>query len=358
MRIGVDARDLAGHSTGVGRYLGGLLREWCGGERASPHDFVLYSHAPVSVPFDQTRVRLRTVPGTGGTWWQQVQLRTEATRDRLDLFFAPGYAAPLRLPIPVVVAVHDVSFAAHPEWFAAREGLRLRWLARRTAQAAKAVITISEFSRCEIIEHLGVNDTRIRVIPPGISPPPRSQALDAKGPSVLFVGSIFNRRHVPDLIRAFTPIARRHPSISLDIVGDNRSFPHEDLSGIVAAEQLEGRVRLRSYVDDRELGALYASARAFAFLSEYEGLGLTPLEALATGVPPVLLDTPVAHESCGAAALYVKPGDVAATTQALELLLFDEATRARLVQAAPRVLERYNWPRAAAQTLSVLEEAG
>ena len=103
---------------------------------------------------------------------------------------------------------------------------------------------------------------------------------------------------------------------------------------------------------------LYARARAFAFLSEYEGLGMTPLEALAAGVPPLLLDTAVAHESCGDAALYVGPGDLPATARALEDILADEATRSRLIKAAPAALARYSWPRAARETLALIERSG
>ena len=104
----------------------------------------------------------------------------------------------------------------------------------------------------------------------------------------------------------------------------------------------------------RGTGTLFGAARAFAFLSEYEGLGFPPLEALAARVPPLLLDTPVARESCGDAALYVSLDDVAGTTLALERLLFDEAVRERILTAAPRVLARYSWPRAARETLDVL----
>src|SRR6201999_3216517 len=105
-----------------------------------------------------------------------------------------------------------------------------------------------------------------------------------------------------------------------------------------------GQVRWHEYVTDEQLAALYADARAFAFLSEYEGLGLTPLEALAAGVPPLLLDTPVARESCGDAALYVALGDRRATADAIERLLFDEALRARLLASAPDALAKYTWP--------------
>jgi alpha-1,3-rhamnosyl/mannosyltransferase len=171
----------------------------------------------------------------------------------------------------------------------------------------------------------------------------------------LYVGSIFNRRHVPDLIRAFGPIARSYAGVSLDIVGDNRSYPKQDLRRTIEAEGLHDSVRWHEYVSDAELDVFYARASAFAFLSEYEGLGLTPLEALAAGVPAVLLDTPVARESCGDAAIYVPTNDLRAVTQALEQLLFDDATRGRLLAAAPGVLARYSWPKAARETLAVLE---
>src|SRR5438445_279627 len=82
-------------------------------------------------------------------------------------------------------------------------------------------------------------------------------------------GSIFNRRHVPHLIRAFAPIARAHADASLDIVGDDRTYPHEDLPAAIASEGLQRQVRWHQYVTDDQLRGLYASARAFAFLSEY-----------------------------------------------------------------------------------------
>ena len=142
-----------------------------------------------------------------------------------------------------------------------------------------------------------------------------------------------------------------------ELVGDNRSHPRQDLPETIRLKGLTGQVRWHQWLTEDELGALYGRARAFAFLSEYEGLGLTPLEALAAGVPPLLLDTPVAHESCGPAALYVALGDLTGTTAAIETLLFDEATRARLLDAAPAVLARYSWPRAAHETLDVIEAA-
>lgn len=360
MRIGIDARELCGQATGVGRYLEGLLTAWAADERCRRHEFVLYASGPIPQPLDCRRFLSRTIPGPAGSWWEQMRLPRAACKDHLDVFFAPAYSAPNLGDIPVVVAIHDISFSAHPEWFGVREGARRRLLSRRSARHARAVVTISEFSKRELVERFGLDGDRVHVIPPGVTSPLRA-CVKPEAPTppaahtVLYVGSIFNRRHVPDLVRAFAPIARGHGDAALEIVGDNRSHPHQHLPRTIALEGLTGRARWRRWVPESELCALYRSARAFAFLSEYEGLGLTPLEALAAGVPPVLLDTPVARESCGKAALYVGSGDLAGTTRALEMLLFDEAGRKGLLAEAPATLGRYSWARAAHDTLSLLE---
>jgi glycosyltransferase involved in cell wall biosynthesis len=365
MRIGVDARELCGHATGAGRYLHGLLLQWAAAPRAAAHEFLLYApDAPTSIDaaLDVRRFPRRLVPGAPGTWWEQTRLPRAAQRDRVDVFFAPAYTAPLWLDVPTVVAIHDVSFAAHPEWYRFREGLRRRWISRASARRASAIITISAFSRREIETHFGIPSGVIHVVPPGITPPgalPGPPAVPGRtgDPRVLFVGSIFNRRHVPELIRAVVRLARRRPGVSLDIVGDNRSYPRERLDALIAARDAGAIVRWRHYVADEELGRLYARARAFAFLSEYEGLGLTPLEALAAGVPPLVLDTEVAREACGPAAAYVAAPDTAAIADALERVLFDERERQRILTAGPGVLAVFDWVRAAERTLAILEEA-
>ncbi len=367
MRIGIDARELCGHATGVGRYLSGLLSRWSG-PAGRDHQFVLYAPEPIAMTLDSRQFPIRVVAGAGA-WWEQVRLPAAIATDRIDAWFSPAYTMPLRLAIPSVVAIHDLSFVAHPEWFRFKEGIRRRWLTRASAARASAVLTISQFSKRELIDRLDVSAARIHVIPPGIDPggsraggqhagDASLRAARPDSPTLLYAGSIFNRRHVTGLIRAFAPIARARRDARLDLVGDNRTYPFEDLAHTIRVEQLDEQVHWHRYVTDDQLAELYRGARAFAFLSEYEGLGLTPLEALAAGVPPVLLDTAVARESCGDAALYVEAVDLKATTAALNAALFDEAVRTRILAAAPRELAKYNWSDAARDTLSLLERVG
>ena len=114
------------------------------------------------------------------------------------------------------------------------------------------------------------------------------------------------------------------------------------------------RIRVCEYIDDAELARLYAEASVFAFLSDYEGFGFTPLEALAAGVPPVVLDTEVAREIYGPSAAYVAEPRPDAIAAALETVLTDPAERARILSTAPGVLARYSWRECAHRTLPVL----
>jgi glycosyltransferase involved in cell wall biosynthesis len=354
MRVGIDGRELCGRATGVGRYLSGLLQWWSLDAAALAHRFILYVPEPVTSAPASALFETRVVPGKGGTMWEQGELAAAARADHLDVFFAPAYTAPLTLDLPLVLVIHDVSFVAHPEWFAWREGMRRRWIARNAASRAQSIVTVSRFSKSEIITHLGIQDARIHVIPWGITPPVSPSALPRDRSRLLYVGSIFNRRHVPELLYAFKRLARTHEDVTLDLVGDNRTYPHVDIGGLIRHLDLTGRVQWHQYLGDKDLAALYGQAQGFAFLSEYEGLGMTPLEGLAAGVPPVLLNTPVARESCGDAALYVTLEDVDAIVGAFEQLLFDEPTRQALLAAAPAVLRRHEWPAAARATLDLI----
>lgn len=359
LRIGVDARELLGATTGVGRYLGELLRNWTARADAAGRRFLLYSPEPLPMPLPEGTVEHRVLPARSrGTWWEQVHLRRGVARDRPDVFFAPAYTAPSLGGIPLAVTVHDISFSAHPEWFRWREGVRRRWLTRRSADAARAVFTDSEFSRSEIHAHFGTDPSRIHVIPPGLAPRHAAgteASPPAREPLVLFVGSIFNRRRLPDLIAAFARTARSVAGARLTVAGENRTWPPQSISEAAAAHGVASLVDLRQYVTDAELAALYARASVFAFLSEYEGFGLTPLEALAAGVPIVVLDTPVAREVYGAAAHYVARGDIQGTSDLLTRLLRDPWTARAAMAEAPAILARYSWERCAAATLEHLE---
>ena len=367
MRIGIDGRELAGARTGVGRYVANLCREWAASPLAAGRKVLVYT--PEETGADAlggagqgARIEARTVPGAPGIWWEQTALARAANGDGLDVFFGPGYSIPLRLAAPAVVTLHDVSFAAHPEWFGWREGVRRRWLARRAASRAARVVTGSAFARAEIVREFDIDPARVALVSYGIeaprpAPPLPNHALAERPALVLFVGSIFNRRHLPRLIDAFARVVRQRSDARLAIVGADRTHPAQNLAACAEAAGVADRVDLRGHLPDAELAALFRRARVFAFLSEYEGFGMTPLEALAAGVPVVVGDSEVAREVCGDAARLVPVDDPKIVAREILRVLDDDALCAHLLTRGAARLERFTWSRAAAETMAVLEQA-
>ena len=354
MRIGIDARELCGHATGAGRYLSGLLHQWAADEGMRRHEFILYAPERLSAQLDSRRFATRLIEGGRG---HLVGAGAAAGRDgrrssgrvlcaRVYRAASAARADRCRDPRPVVRRASGmVSDAGR---------MRRRVLTRQSAWRAGAVVTISEFSRRELIERLGVPDTRVHVIPPGVSTP-----SDGLGPGAQ-TGPPGGPRRRPRAVRRLD-LQPPPPAGSRSCVWHPRASPSAGVARSGGrqpnvspresrAHHRDGRARRPhpvASVPGRPASRSLRPRPAFAFLSEYEGLGLTPLEALAAGVPPLLLDTPVARESCGDAALYVGPGDLSGTADALEQILADEATRSRLLAAAPAALARYRWPEAA-----------
>ena len=357
LRIAADGRELLGRPTGVGRYLRGILDAWAAAD--FPHDLTLYGPgpAPRDLPSPGGRVRWQALGnGRAGTWWEQTSLARAVRRSGADVFFGVGYSAPLWLRCPSIVVVHDASFFAHPEWFPRRQGWRRRRITRGAARRAHAVVTVSEFSASEITRYLGIPRTSIHLAPPGAPAVEAGPPFAERESLVLFAGSLFNRRHIPLLIDAFAEAAREVPDARLVLAGDNRTSPRQDPVELAAAAGLAGRVDWLEYVSDDALAALYRRARVFALLSGYEGFAMTPLEAIAHGVPPVLLDTAVSREIYGAGAALVA-ADRASVGRALVWLLRDGDAHAALLAAGRAQLTRYSWHESAVRIQRALEHA-
>jgi len=133
MKIAIDARELRDKPTGVGRFLAEILAAWKTIPEAQAQEFILLAPDGVAP--------------RAGILWEQIVLPRLVRKARADVLFSPAYSGPLFSPVPLVVAIHDVSFAAHPEWFTWREGARRRTTVQLAARAATRVVTISQFSK-------------------------------------------------------------------------------------------------------------------------------------------------------------------------------------------------------------------
>jgi len=327
----------------------------------APDDAVLDHPRVVKRPLGAEPVR--------GLRWQEGRLPPAAREDRLDVFFAPAYSCPLGLDVPRVTTVHDMSFFSLPDDFALLDGMRRRATVAASIDASRRLLAVSDFTRREIAGYFPAAAARTVVTPHGAdddlaAPPPRELArarLGLRGPMVLTVGTILNRRCLPVLFHAVARLRRAFSDLTLDVVGENRTHPPLDLPALARRTGLGDHVRLSGFVDEAALAGRYAAADACVFLSEYEGFGLPALEAMARGVPVVTSTSPALGEVFGEAALLVDPRDAPATADALHRVLRDPALRDDLVARGRALAARHSWAecgRLTRQALAAAAETG
>ena len=247
------------------------------------------------------------------------------------------------------------------QWFTPREGRRRRVVTAWSARRARLILTISDFSKREIATRLAQPEGRIRVIPLGARLPGDVRTTP-RLPVILYVGSIFARRHVDALIDAFaTVVAPALPEARLEIVGENRLPPRPPRRRARARRRRPSGPACAAFLCRRRDAGRRSTARPPSSRScRMRGLRPDPLEAMAHGVAPVVLDTEVARAKCArSAARHVtrRPAPRRRSGDRCWSCCGRRPRGRRLRDEAPGVLSRYDWTRTAAATLAALEDA-
>jgi glycosyltransferase involved in cell wall biosynthesis len=281
-----------------------------------------------------------------GHAWEQFALPLRAGGCRL--MYSPANLAPL-LSRKNVVVIHDLAALRHPEAYSDVYVAYQRRMLPALARQARLVITVSEFSRQELIDLLGVPAERIRVVPPGVddrfrpgvdSGPARARFALAR-PYVLSLGTASARKNLPALEAIARALAER--GIELVMAGSNRSY----MRGTGTS------VRRLGYVEEDLLPGLYAGARAVVLPSLYEGFGLPCLEAMASGVPVVASSSGALPETVGDAGLIADGPDLAA---AVLTAACDPGMADALSAAGARRATQFPWSRTATLTDEAIGE--
>ena len=301
--------------------------------------------------YEVARPRPRLVHRLGHAW-EQATLPALARRLDAAAILSPANLAPVAWPRNVVV-VHDAAALRHPEWYSGSYVAWQRAVLRPLAQRALRVITVSRFSRGELVELLGVPEERIDVVPGGVDErfmpaadaERAARALGLERPYVLTVGSLIARKNLVALEPAAAALRER----GIDLVAAGGGRPQLRVEGSAA-----GVVAL-GLVDDDLLPGLYAGAKAFVLASRYEGFGLTCIEAMASGTPVVAANAGALPETCGDAALLVDPEDPDAIAETLTRVVEDATLRRRLAVAGSVRAAELTWDRAARSVDAVLQ---
>jgi len=357
MRVGINARTFSvSEPGGAVQTAMRLTREFA----AREVDLVLFGHASIDGEFPDVPVVSRGYLYDSqpfGLVWERTALPSLARKHDVDVLFCPNGNGPIhRAPIPVVMQIHDVNAL---EGYSSRgHQLYRRLTVPRAARLADALVTVSEFSKGEIVSHLGVDPESVHVTYNGLDEtfrePGEGAAFDLPDRYVLYVGAMNPRKNLERLVRAFLRLktADDVPQ-KLVMVGPAKELLFKDLSLEDSAAVLTP-----GYLSRDELKYAYTHADLFAYPSLYEGFGLPPLEAMACGTPVVAGTVASLPEVLGDAAEFVDPYDVDAIVDGIRRVLGDEEYAGELVGRGREKAAEYTWERTAEEVFETLRSVG
>jgi glycosyltransferase involved in cell wall biosynthesis len=366
MKIALDLRRIK--NPGIGRYMRCLTEAMLAITSEHEYLLILPPDSLDAIRIEQAgAVQKIACPAAYYSIHEQVELPRMLRRHRVDLLHAPHFNVPLISPCPTVVTIHDAIYLACRGDLPSLAGrLYYQAMMKAAVRAAGQIITVSEFSKSQILRFLKT-DREIEVIYPAVDPAfqPVTDAVriqevrvcyGIRGDYVLYAGICKPRKNHAGLLRAFQRFLDSGGDATLVIAGPMDKAEAE-LRRLARELNLADRVIFTGFVDERDLPALYSGARVYACPSLYEGFGFTVLEAMACGVPVVCSAETSLPEVAADAALYADARNAGAFGDALYQAFTNQNVRQRLVKKGFENLRRFNWHDAALKTLAVYRRA-
>ena len=353
MRIGIDARKL--HDFGIGTYIRNLLRQLARLDRDT--QFIVVSRPSDSAALGSLGANFRIVPANAGNYSiaEQVKVPIVLKREAVTLFHAPHYVLPPLVPCRSVVTIHDCIHLMFPQYLPNRFAFTYaRASIAFAARRATRVLTVSESSKRDILRFVDLPPEKIDVIYNayderfGIEPCEEDvirvrERYQLHDQFVLYAGNVKPHKNLGRLIEAFNLVRQRGlDNLKLVLIGDEIS-KYAALRRAVHRHQLHKYVRFLGYLPEETLAVMYRLAAVFVFASLYEGFGLPPLEAMASGTPVVTSNLSSLPEVTGDAAVLVDPYDPRAIADGIYSVLTDDSLRRSLRAKGLARARQFSW---------------
>lgn len=297
--------------------------------------------------------------------WEQTRAPRLATHVGADLWHGPHYTLPLRLGVPAVVTVHDLTFFEHPEWHERKKVAYFRRMIRSSTARAAAIVAVSAHTRDRLAAVLapaapvtvaqhGVDHARFT--PVAGDDLARLGAIGIRPPYLAFAATLEPRKDVPTLIDAFARVAPAHPELRLVIAGRD-GWGAKAVRDAAANSGCTTHIARVGWMDDAVLPAFFRQAELVAYPSLEEGFGLPALEALACGAALVTTTGSAMEEVAAGAARLVRPRDVDGLAAAIATILDDPAVRDDLRARGPTRAAEFTWSASVDQHLAAYAAA-
>ena len=368
MRIGIDARKL--HDFGIGTYIRNLLRHLA--RLDSQTEFVIFCRPEDRETLAAVGENFRPVPETSGNYSivEQIKIPWALRREGVTLFHAPHYVLPPLVRCRSVVTIHDVIHLMFPQYLPNRVAFAYaKWSITQAAHRATRIMTVSDSSKRDILRFVDTEPAKIDVIynayDERFAIEPREEDVvrvreryQLTDEFVLYAGNVKPHKNLERLIDAFAIVRKRGlDHLKLVLIGDEIS-KYTALRRAVHQHQLHNYVRFLGYLPEETLAVMYRLAGVFVFPSLYEGFGLPPLEAMASGTPVVTSNVSSLPEVAGDAAVLVDPYDPRAIADGIYRVLTDETLRRDMVHKGIARAGQFSWEQSVRRVRQIYGEVG
>lgn len=362
MRIGVNTRLLLkGKLEGIGWFTYQTLERMV--HQHPEHDFFFFFDRPYDESFVfSTNVTPVVIPPQARhpilfTLWFDWTLPYVLRKYKIDVFLSPDGYCSLRTPVPTCLVIHDLAFEHYPEHFKLSHKHYWKFFQPRFARKAKRIVTVSEFSRQDIVSHYGIDGGKIDVACNGAHDAYRPLRWDEKEDVkkkyadgceyFVFAGALHPRKNIVNLLKAFVAFKKMQRSdMKLVIVG-RFGWKYDEVLEMKETMPYKDDVKWVGYMNVDELSQVTGAAYAMVYPSYFEGFGIPILEALKCDVPAIVSNTSSMPEVAGDAGLLVDPNDAEDIAAKMEQLYKDENLRTKLIAAAPAQVNKFTWDKAA-----------
>ena len=285
-----------------------------------------------------------------------------------DIFWSPHYNVPLAgvMASKKVVTIHDVYHLAFFKQLSLKQRIYAKMIMDNAVKKSDVIITVSDFSKSEIIKYTGCDSAKLNVIYNGVeeySKPAGSAAVVTKYKLpqryILFVGNVKPHKNLKTLIKSYLLLGEvQQADFKVLIVGKKEGFltgDHELMNWVNGDSRLKDSIIFTGFVNDADLSTIYANAFLLVFPSAYEGFGLPPLEAMANGCPVIASDASSIPEVCGNAAIYFPAFDETQLSLKISELLTNEFKRAEAIKRGYERVKLFRWENSAGKHIKLFE---
>ncbi len=368
MIIGIDGNEAnVQNKVGVGQYAFQLI--WHIYKLDNQNQYIIYLKSQPSNNLPKPRKNWEYRVFGPGKMWTRIALPFQlfTQKEKLNLFFSPSHYSPAFSPFPTVPTIHDIGYLQFQSQFTKKDLYQLINWTKESLKKSSHIITVSEFSKNEIIKTYNIDPEKISIAYNGVDTPPKIDQKDqqkilslydlqAKN-YYLYLGTLKPNKNIPFLVKSFAHFLQskhNNPSVKLVIAG-KKGWLFDEIFATVKQEGIKDKVIFTDFVTEDQKWTLYQNAIASILPSTYEGFGIPAIESMKVGTPVIVSNIPPFKEVVQNNGLFINPSNISDLSEKI-LEISNPTTNQKYSSLGQKQTDKFSWDSTAKSVIKVFEK--